>query len=116
MPAPPYNAGEYDQRVSLYSRGAITPDAHGQDAITWVLDGEYWAKRAAMSGVEVFAAQQVTEQQTVKFHLRHHATVNASWRLVWEGRNHDITSAVPYGGRLDRTEIICVQGVKDGRA
>jgi SPP1 family predicted phage head-tail adaptor len=112
---PEYNAGDYTERIELYSRGASTLDAHGQDTITWTLNGTFWAQVVPMSAREVFAAQQVVAEQTLKFRIRHHATVSASWRLVWQGRNHDITSVLPFGGRKDRTEILCVQGVKDGR-
>ena len=45
--------------------------------------------------------------------IRQRADVQPTWRLVWQGRAHDITGVVPIG--REWTELMCLQGVKDGR-
>lgn len=107
------DAGQLDQRVTLQSRSVAT-DANGQDTITWVDVATVWAQCQALRGREFFAAAQVQQEQTVKVRIRYRADVVQTMRLVWQGRAHDITGVVPVG-RKEMLEIMCLQGVKDGR-
>ena len=106
-------AGDFDQRVTLQSRNTAK-DAYGQDTITWTDVCTVWAQVQALRGREFFAAAQVQQEQTVKVRIRYRSDVLTTWRLVWQGRNHDITGAIPVG-RNDMLEIMCLAGVKDGR-
>lgn len=106
-------SGDLDQRVTLQSR-SVVKDAMGQDAITWVPEATVWAQVQAVRGREFFAAAQVQQEQTLKVRIRWRTGVSPTWRLVWQGRNHDITGIIPVG-RNDMLEIMCLQGVKDGR-
>ena len=106
-------AGQLDQRVTLQGRSVAT-DANGQDTITWVDVATVWAQCQAVRGREFFAAAQVQQEQTVKVRIRYRADVVQTMRLVWQGRAHDITGVVPVG-RKEMLEIMCLQGVKDGR-
>lgn len=105
-------AGLLDQRVTLQSR-SVTIDAAGQDVITWIDVVTVWAQVQALRGREFFAAAQTQQEQTVKVRIRFREVLQ-TWRLVWRGRNHDITGVIPVG-RNDMVEIMCIQGVKDGR-
>lgn len=106
-------AGDLDQRVTLQARSVVT-DAMGQDTITWQDIATVWAQCQAVRGREFFAAAQVQQEQTVKVRIRYRADVSTMTRLIWDGRAHDITGVVPVG-RKDMLEIMCLQGVKDGR-
>lgn len=106
-------SGDLDQRVTLQSR-SVVKDAMGQDTITWVPEATVWAQVQAVRGREFFAAAQVQQEQTIKVRIRWRTGVSPTWRLVWQGRNHDITGIIPVG-RNDMLEIMCLQGVKDGR-
>jgi SPP1 family predicted phage head-tail adaptor len=106
-------AGDLDQRVTLQSR-SVVKDAYGQDTVTWVPEATVWAQVQAVRGREFFAAAQVQQEQTLKVRIRWRTGVSPTWRLVWQGRNHDITGIIPVG-RNDMLEIMCLQGVKDGR-
>nr|WP_315210104.1 phage head closure protein [uncultured Albidiferax sp.] len=106
-------AGSLDQRVTLQSRSTVQ-DAAGQDTITWVDVATVWAEVRPLRGREFFAAAQVQQEQSIKVRIRFRPDVQQTWRLVWQGRPHDITGAVPVG-RKDYLEIMCLQGVKDGR-
>lgn len=106
--------GKLDQRVALFSR-SVVKDAMGQDTITWVSQGSVWAQRINMKSAEAFAAAQMSEENVVEFHIRHHPTVQTTWRLEWNGAAYDIVSVADYGGRQDRTRLMCRKGVKDGR-
>lgn len=104
--------GELTERVTLQSR-SVVQDAYGQDTITWTDVATVWARVRAVSGREFFAAAQVQQEQTVKVLIRVRADVLPTWRLVWQGRAHDITGVIPIGREF--TELMCLQGVKDGR-
>lgn len=106
-------AGQLDQRVTLQSR-SVTTDAMGQETITWLDIATVWAQCQAVRGREFFAAAQVQQEQTIKVRIRYRADVSMLTRLVWQGRAHDITGVVPVG-RKEMLEIMCLQGVKDGR-
>lgn len=104
---------KFDDRVTIQQR-SVTKDAVGQDTITWVDVATVWAQCQAVRGREFFAAAQVQQEQTVKVRIRYRADVSTLHRLVWQGRAHDITGVVPVG-RHDMLELMCLQGVKDGR-
>lgn len=107
------NIGQLDQQVTLQTRSVVT-DAVGQDTITWVDVATVWAQCQALRGREFFAAAQVQQEQTVKVRIRYRADITTLHRLVWQGRAHDITGVVPVG-RQEMLELMCLQGVKDGR-
>ena len=104
---------DFDQRVTLQTRATVK-DAYGQDTITWTDVATVWAQCQAVRGREFFAAAQVQQEQTVKVRIWYRADVSTTWRLVWQGRAHDITGVIPVG-RNDMLEIMCIAGVKDGR-
>mgnify|MGYP000022199681 CR=1 FL=1 len=112
--ADPYTVdpGELSERVILQRR-VVVQDAYGQSTITWTAIATVWARVRAVSGREFFAAGQVQQEQTVKVLVRYRTDLDATCRLMWQGRAHDITGIVPIG--REWVEIMCLQGVKDGR-
>jgi len=107
-------SGKMDQRVTLQSRSVAT-DAMGQATITWVDVATVWAQRINQRSAEAFQAAQMGDDYVVELHIRYRDDVITSWRLEWAGVGYDIVSATPYGGRMDRTRLLCRRGVKDGR-
>lgn len=61
------------------------------------------------------AAAQVGDDDVLELHIRHRADVLTTWRLERGGVGYDIISVSDYGGRKDRTRLMCRRGVKDGR-
>lgn len=108
------DSGSMDQRVTLQSR-SVTKDAMGQDVITWVDVATVWARRINQRSAEAFAAAQMGDDDVVELHIRHRTDVRTTWRLQWGGVGYDITSVSDFGGRKDRTRLLCRRGVKDGR-
>lgn len=108
------DSGSMDQRVTLQSR-SVVKDAMGQDTITWVDVATVWARRINQRSAEAFQAAQMGDDDVVELHIRHRADVLTTWRLQWGGVGYDITSVSDFGGRKDRTRLLCRRGVKDGR-
>ena len=106
-------AGRLNQTVTLQSRTTVQ-DAAGHDTITWTDIATVRAEVRALSAREFFAAAQTQMEQTIKVRIRYRSDVDMTCRLVWQGRNHDITGVIPIG-RNDVLELLCLQGVKDGR-
>lgn len=106
--------GKMDQRVKLRSRTVAT-DSLGQDAITWGDVATVWAQRVTQRSSEVFAAAQVSDDDVLELHIRHRTDVSTTWRLELGGVGYDIFSVSDYGGRKNRTRLLCRRGVKDGR-
>lgn len=104
--------GQLTERVTLQSR-SVVKDAYGQDTITWTDVATVWARVRALSAREFFVAAQVQQEQTLKVMIRQRTDVQPTWRLLWQGRAHDITGVIPTG--REWTELMCLQGVKDGR-
>lgn len=100
------------ERVSFYSPPADR-DAVGQATGDWSPEGTRWAEVLPLRGREFFAAAAVQQEMSVKIRIRRWDDVNTTWRAQWDGLYYDITSAVRVG--TDMTEILMVQGVKDGR-
>lgn len=88
-------------------------DAVGQRTGEWAKQGDRWAEVLPLRGREFFAAAQVQQEHSVRVWIRRWDDVNATWRFVWNELNYDITSVIRSG--TDWTEILAVQGVKDGR-
>lgn len=110
----PAAAGKMDQRVTLLSR-SVVKDAAGQATITWQAVATVWAQRVTQRSAEAFAAAQIGDDDLLELHIRHRADVTTAWRLELGGVGYDIASVSDYGGRKDRTRLLCRRGVKDGR-
>jgi SPP1 family predicted phage head-tail adaptor len=105
-------AGKLRDLVTLQSPVG-TRDEVGQRTASWQSQGEVWADCQNLRGREYFAAAQVQQETSVKVQIRRRDDVQPDWRLVWEGRNYDVVSAVRVGTTM--TELLVLQGVKDGR-
>lgn len=76
---------------------------------------ERWAASEPVRGREYFTAQQMQDVTEIKFTIRHHADVRATDRVVWRGRNHEILSVIDPRGQREFLELMCMDGLRDGR-
>jgi len=106
--------GALDQRVTLQSRSVVV-DAVGQETITWTDVATVWAEVEQLRGRELFAAAGTVYENTTRVRIRHRTDVLATWRVVHGSVKMDITAVIDVGGRKDITELMCLEGVKDGR-
>lgn len=106
------NIGRMRETVSFYSP-PTGRDALGQRSGSPTLEGTRAAEVQALRGREFFAAAQVQQETSIKVRIRRWDAVVPTWWLEWNGQRWDITSAIRVG--QDMTEILAMQGVKDGR-
>lgn len=106
-------SGELQEPITLQSR-SVAKDAAGQEVITWVDVANVWAKVIPLNAREFFAASAVQQEQTLRFRIRARTDVVPTWRLVWNGKNHDITGVLPSPSN-EFIDVLAMQGIKDGR-
>lgn len=81
-------AGKLRHRVTIQSP-AVTQNAHGQDEITWsTFASRHAADVRQLTGRELWNAQQIKPEITLRVHMRWLSGVLAKMRLVW----HDGTT------------------------
>lgn len=105
---------QFDRRVTLQRPGPAVQDAFGQAAPAWIDVATVWAQVQVVRGQEYLAAAQIQAAQMVKVRILYRTDVLTTWRLIWQARPHDVNGLIPVG-RNDVLEIMCMQGVNDGR-
>jgi SPP1 family predicted phage head-tail adaptor len=108
-------AGDLRERITIEQRSAGV-DALGQPLTTWATVATVWAKAEPLRGREFFAAGQLQGELSVKFTIRHRADVAETMRVLWRGQAHEIVAPpINVDGARDALELMCMQGVRDGR-
>lgn len=111
----PLNAGPLDQRITIQSR-VTARNAMGENAHGWEELDTVWARAEPLRGREWFAAGQMQATADVRFTIRYRTDVDATMRVLWKGLPHDIVSPpIDVGGTGESLELMCIQGVRDGR-
>ena len=107
---PLMRAGALDRRITI-ERPAEVQDAAGQPVPGWDLVAERWAQKRDVRGRERFAAEQTIGEETAVFVIRWLAGIDATMRVVHDGKVYDIQGLAEIGTR-DGLEITATaQGV-----
>lgn len=112
---PALHPAQLDQRVTLRQRAAGV-DGLGQASGAWQDVATVWAQVQPLRGREYFAAGQLQAEVSVRMRIRWRAGVVPTMRADWRGVPHDIVSVVDVDGARVVLELMCAQGVRDGRA
>lgn len=108
-------AGKLRHRVTIQRR-ATTETSLGQPADSWVKVATVWADVSPIRGREWFAAGMEQSTAELRVVMRYRDDVNAQCRIMWGTQPLDIVGApMNVGGRGTDLELMCSQGVKDGR-
>ena len=97
-------------RVIELQRVTITRNGLGEGVETWATLATRKAQRSDVSAAESFRAQEVGAQLTTRFTIRYSgelATLNPRDRLLFDGRNYQITG-VREKQRRRWLEVDCV--------
>jgi SPP1 family predicted phage head-tail adaptor len=101
-------AGRLDRSITI-QRKSVTLSDSGDQVVTWVDVATVPADKIENRGAERFAAQQIVGHAVKTFRIRWSQTVaeiSTLHRLLFEGRNFDITD-VREIGRREGIEIDC---------
>lgn len=106
-------AGPMRERITILSP---SPEQDKYGGPTGVYNELFttWAEFLPMLGREMFAAKAVESHVEVKFRLRYRAGVQNDYRVLHEGIQYDILSAVNVSGRNRELLLYCKQVIPNG--
>ena len=107
-------AGALRERVTLQQRTAGA-DELGQELTTWADVATVFAAVEPIRGREFFAAGQMQAAVDVRITIRHRAGVVPTMRAVHRGVPHEIVAVIDTDAAREVLELMCTQGVRDGR-
>lgn len=92
--------GEMRHRVT-FQKLVSTTNENGFEIDTWKDIKTVWAKAANLSGREYFQAAGVQAENTVKFTTRYLKDLDTDIRILFEGKQYNITSIdnIKYEGK-----------------
>jgi len=109
MPQP----GKYNKIISLQSKTFVTDDRGGQTP-TWTETAKVWADVIPLRGRELVAAQTAKGLTVVLFYIRYRSSLLSSERVVYGGKNYDITAVVDVAGKGVELELTATVGLNEG--
>lgn len=93
-------AGKMDRRISLQRWTETGRDALNQPQFAWVVIAEVWAQQRPARGGERLAAQQVSGDKLMGFHIRYRRDLSVKDRVVFEGAVYQIQDIREVGRRV----------------
>jgi SPP1 family predicted phage head-tail adaptor len=91
-------AGDLDRKVNL-ERYTLNQNDFGEPIETWSLIASVWASRAILSGNETFESDQTAALALYRFRMYYRSDLDATCRIVYEGRNYNIKFIAEIGRR-----------------
>ncbi len=92
-----------------------TIDANGITSETWVnVATSVPANVYALSGGELVAVAQTVSQYNARITIYKRSDINASMRIVFDGRNYDIKDIIPDPTNEIYTTLMCKTGFTNG--
>lgn len=104
-------AGKLDRRIMLQHRTQSRDATSGQQVETWETYVTVWANRRDSNSREFFASQQTIAEGTAVFRLRYRDDVQATDRIICEGKTYNIRPPAEIG-RREGLEIIATAVVR----
>jgi SPP1 family predicted phage head-tail adaptor len=83
-------AEDLRHRIKL-QKNTVQTDENGFETETWADFKELWAAVTNLHGREYFAAAAVQAENTVKFTIRYVPNIETAMRILFKGKQYDIT-------------------------
>ena len=107
-------AGNLRRVIVIQSKGTAT-DSFGGTINSWSnFATGVRAEVAPLQGKELIAAQAAQSSTTVKFKMRYLAGVTQSMRVVYGGKNYDITAVIDVDEMHREMHILATTGASEG--
>lgn len=87
-----YTAQELNRKITFQELTIGQDPDTGEMVQTWADHASVFAKVEPLVGREYMAAAAIQAEDTSKFTCRYRGDLNASMRIVFDGKNYDITS------------------------
>ena len=110
------NTGKYRHLITVQSKTASTDD-YGGAIFTWADVCTAWAMVLPMTvrGRELVTNGAEQHEAMVRFYVRYMVGgIDASMRIVWQGKYHDIVSVADIKGEGRELEILAKVGANVG--
>lgn len=105
--------GSLRHRITLQAR-IESQDLYGQPLETWLDSAPVFAEVAALSGRELFQAQQVNAETTTRIRIRYRDDVTPALRIKFGAILYNIQSVINLENRNRELVLMCSSGVNDG--
>ncbi|WP_272681823.1 phage head closure protein [Providencia sp. PROV129] len=100
------------RHIVIFQRSELVKLPSGARENQWVDIVTTRAEVKPISGRELLASGAEMSEITVRVWMRFRSDINSTCRMVFNGLNYDIQSAIP-DVKNTRLELLCKQGVKD---
>ncbi|MBC8587491.1 phage head closure protein [Paratissierella segnis] len=107
------NPGELNKRIT-FQRLTTTTNENGFEVEEWEDFKTAWAGVTNLHGREYFEAAAVQAEQTVKFTIRYLENIDTSMRILFQGKQYNITAIDNIKYKNAYMEIKAVEVDKSG--
>lgn len=91
--------------------GSPQYSASGEPNTVWTTLRECWMSIEPLNGRELFAAQEHASNVTVRIRIRYRDDVNATMRVLHEGKYYEIEAVLDHELRHREMELLCSEGL-----
>jgi SPP1 family predicted phage head-tail adaptor len=105
------NPGDLRHRIT-FQELTTTTNENGFEVKTWIDFKTVWAKVSNLHGREYYQAAQVQAENTVKFTIRYLEGTDTSMRILFRGKQYNITAIdnIKYQNRFMEIKALEVVG------
>lgn len=115
MPDVGREAGDFNQRITIQQK-SVTRAANGEEIVTWQdVSVGVPAIVNPLRGNELFAAAQMQDASDHLVTIRYRPGIVREMRVLWRGDPLDIVSVIDVKAARVNLELMCIQGVRNGR-
>lgn len=108
------NPGKYNRIIEIQQKAETGTDDYGGSVYTWSKFRDAWAAVYPMRGKDLMTAASNKAEMVVRFDVLYSAGITQSMRVVYGGKNHNITAIADIDGGFRELQIMTTVGVNEG--